>query len=336
MHARPALTARRGRSNDSFARGLRLLVKSCIRNWQEAGSMTSVSERDLQATVQAWDQAAWSLAALALGTRDDGQPELTAAAWELLAAAGLTGAPGAQLAGLGTSTPRQIASQAAAALHQASALASGRGYHWGAQSDEALLAQGHAGAQAAVPMARSMLPMMGDLASRVAAPGARMLDVGTGVAALAVSFAQGFPELHVLGIDILDRALDLARQAIAASDVAARVTVRKQDVAEFADDAGFDVAWLPAPFIPQPAVHAGLPRVAAALHPGGWLILGHGKLGGTPVEDAVTRLKTIAHGGTTLDEAAACQLLRDAGLTSVRPMPTPAGAPAITVGQKPA
>jgi len=299
--------------------------------------MTDILERDLQTTIQAWDQAAWSLAALALAAQDDGPPDLTAAARELLAAARLTGVPGGPLPGLGTSPPpAQIASQAAATLHQASALASGRGYHWSAQNDQALLAQGHASAQAAVPMARSMLPMMGDLARRLAAPGARMLDVGTGVAALAVRFAQAFPELHVLGIDIFDHALDLARQTIGASSVAARVTVRKQDVAEFADDDGFDLAWLPAPFIPRPAVHAGLPQVAAALRSGGWLILGHGKLAGTPVEDALTRLKTIAYGGTTLDEAAACQLLRDAGMTAVRTMPTPPGAPAITIGQKPA
>jgi len=297
--------------------------------------MTDIAERDLQATIQAWDQAAWSLAALALATRDDGPPELTAAARELLAATGLT-APGGPLTGLGTAAPGQIASQAAAGLHQASALASGRGYHWGAQSDEARLAQGNASAQAARAFAQFLVPSMGGLADRLAAPGARMLDVGTGVGAAAVAFARQFPRVHVLGIDILDRALDLARQTIAASDVAARVTVRKQDVGEFADDAGFDVAWLPAPFIPQAAIGRGLPRVAAALRPGGWLILGHGKLGGTPVEDAVTRLKTIAYGGTALDEAAACHLLRGAGLTSVRLMPTPAGAPAITIGQKPA
>jgi predicted O-methyltransferase YrrM len=298
--------------------------------------MTNTAAPDLQATIQAWDQAAWSLAALALAARGDGPPELTAAAGDLLAATGLTAEPRGPLRELGTSTPRQIASQAATALHQASALASGRGYHWAAQSDEALLAQGKASAQAAVPMARFLLPMMGDLADRLAAPGARMLDVGTGVAAAAVGFAQLFPQLHVLGIDILDRALDLARQAIAASDAAARVTVRKQDVADFADDAGFDVAWLPAPFIAQPALRSGMPRAAAALRTGGWLIVGHGKFGGTPVQDALTRLKTIAYGGTPLDEGAACHLLRNAGLTSVRPVPTPPGAPAITIGQKPA
>jgi predicted O-methyltransferase YrrM len=298
--------------------------------------MTNVAGPDLQATIQAWDEAAWSLAALALAAGGDSRPELTAAAWELLAATGLTGAPGQPLRGLGTSTAGQIASQAAAPLHQASALASGRGISWGAQSDEALLAQGNASAQAARPFAQFVLPTMGGLTARLAAPGARMLDIGTGVAALAVGFAQAFPQLHVLGIDILDRSLDLARQAIAASDVAARVAVRKQDVAVFADDTGFDLAFFPAPFVPPSAVRAGLPRVAAALRPGGWLMVGHGKFGGTPVQDALTRLKTLAYGGTPLDQAQACDLLGSAGLTSVRVVPTPAGTPGITIGQKPA
>ena len=231
--------------------------------------MADIAEQDLQATIHAWDQAAWSLAALALTAQGDGPPELTAAARELLAAAGLIAAPGTPLPGLGTATPGQIASQAAAALHQASALAGGRGYEWGTQSDEALVAQGRVSAQRAVTVARFMLPMMGDLAGRLAAPGARLLDVGTGTGALAVAFARVFPQVHVLGIDVLDRVLGLARQAIAVSEVGGRVTVRKQDVADFADDDGFDMAWLPAPYIAGPALTSGLPRVAAALRAGG-------------------------------------------------------------------
>jgi SAM-dependent methyltransferase len=295
--------------------------------------MTGIAEHDLQATIAAWDQAAWSLAALALTARGDGPPELTAAAKELLAATGLAAAPGTPLPGLGTATPGQIASQAAAVLHEASAVAGGRGYEWGTQSDEALLAQGRVSAQRAVTVARFLLPVMGDLAGRLAAPGARLLDVGTGTGALAVAFAQVFPQVQVLGIDISGRALGLARQAIAVGGVGARVTVREQDVADFADDAGFDLAWLPAPFLAGPALQAGLPRVAAALRPGGWLIVGHGKSGGTPAQDALTRLKTLAWGGTPLDDAAACRLLGTAGLTSVRTVPTQAGAPAVTIGQ---
>jgi hypothetical protein len=114
------------------------------------------------------------------------------------------------------------------------------------------------------------------------------------------------------------------------------VTVREQDVAAFADDTGFDLAYIPAPFVARPAFDAGLPRVVAALRPGGWLFVAHGRMGGTAAEDALTTLKTLVYGGTPLDEAAAGELLRNAGLTPVRLAPTPPAAPAITIGQKPA
>jgi len=81
----------------------------------------------------------------------------------------------------------------------------------------------------------------------------------------------------------------------------------------------------------RPAFDAGLPRVVAALRPGGWLFAAHGRMGGTAAEDALTTLKTLVYGGTPLDEAEAGQVLRGAGLA-----PTPPPAPAITIGQKPA
>jgi predicted O-methyltransferase YrrM len=298
-------------------------------------SVPSVAPK-LLAAIAAWDQAAWNLAALALVAAGNRPPDLTAAAQQLLSVCGITAAPGQPVPGGDATTAQQIASQATAPLHQAAALASGHIVSWSDQSDEALLAQGRASAIGARAFAELFLPAMGDLASRLAAPGARMLDVGTGVAALAVAFAQVFPQLHVLGIDVLDRPLELARQNIAASDVAARVTVRKQDVAGFTDHTGFELAYLPAPFVPRPALEAGLPRVAAALRPRGWVFMAHGKFGGTPAEDALTRLKTVVYGGTPLGEAEAYNLLRSAELTSVRPVPTPEGAPGITIGQKPA
>jgi SAM-dependent methyltransferase len=291
---------------------------------------------DLQAAIAAWDQAAWSLAALALVAAGDGSPDRTAAARQLLTACGITAVPGRPEPQGDTPTSQQIANQAAAPLHQAAALASGRTINWSDQSDEALLAQGQASAYGAPAFAHLVLPAMGDLGRRLAAPGARMLDVGTGVGAMAIAFAQVFPQLHVLGIDVLDRPLALARQNIGASDVAGRVTVRKQDVASFTDDTGFDLAFLPAPFVPRDAVLAGLPRIAAALRPGGWVFVARGKFDGTPAENALTRLKTLVYGGTPLDEAEASDLFRSAGLTSVQPVPTPDGAPGITIGQKPA
>jgi predicted O-methyltransferase YrrM len=292
------------------------------------------SAPDLLAAIAAWDQAAWNLAALALVAAGDGPPDITAAAQELLSVTGITVAPGQPVPGADTAAAQQIANQATAPLHQAVALASGRVINWSAQSDQALLAQGRASAMGARAFVELVLPVMGGLRSRLDAPGARMLDVGTGVGALAVAFAEVFPRLHVLGIDVLDRPLRLARQNIAASDAAARVTVREQDVAGFTDDIGFDLAYLPAPFVRRPALEAGLPRVVAALRPGGWIFVVHGKFGGTPAADSLTRLKTLVYGGTPLDDAEASDLLRSAGLTSVRAVPTPEGAPGITIGTR--
>lgn len=291
-------------------------------------SLPSVAP-DLLATIGAWDQAAWSLAALAVVASSDGPSDINEASLQLLRARGIT-VPPRQVAD--TAIAGQIASQAAAPLHQAAALASGHAIRWSDESDQALLEQGRASAIGARAFAELILPAMGDLESRMAAPGARMVDVGTGVGALAVAFAQAFPQLHVLGIDVLDRSLDLARQTIAASDVADRVTVCKQDVAGFTDDAGFDLAFLPAPFVPRSALEPGIRRVAAALRPGGWAFVARGRFGATPAEDALTRLKTLVYGGTPLDESEASDLLRNAGLTSVRPIPMPEGAPGITIG----
>ena len=137
-----------------------------------------------------------------------------------------------------------------------------------------------------------------------------------------------------MGLDVLDRALDLARRTIAASPAADRVSVRKQDIAEFADDDAFDLAWIPAPFIPETALRTGLPHVVATLRPGGWVIIGHGKFGGGCLDDAVSRFKTVAFGGTPLDDIQAQRALTERGLSMVRTLPTPPDAPAITIGRR--
>ena len=46
-----------------------------------------------------------------------------------------------------------------------------------------------------------------------------------------------------------------------------------------------------------------------ALRPGGLLVIGHGSFDGDDLQNAVTRFKTVAHGGTVLDGPAAMKLL---------------------------
>jgi hypothetical protein len=169
----------------------------------------------------------------------------------------------------------------------------------------------------------------------LARPGARMLDVGTGVAALAVAYAELFPTLTVVGLDVLPRVLALAADTVAASNVADRVLLREQDVAELDEADSYALGWLPAPFLPEAALRAGASRIARALLPGGWLMVGHGRFTGDASEEAVTRFKTVAYGGTALNDNQAQALISDAGLTDISTMLTPPGAPAITVGRRP-
>jgi SAM-dependent methyltransferase len=207
---------------------------------------------------------------------------------------------------------------------------------WADQPDEAILAQGRASAQGAAAFVRFGLPVLPGLREKLAAPGARMLDVGTGVGALAAAYAELFPELTVVGIDVLPRVLELAEQVVRSSSVADRVELRQQDVGDLTDEAVFALIWLPAPFVPESALRAGMPRIARALVPGGWLIVGHGRLGDDdPLDVALTRFKTVSYGGTPLDNEQAQALLLEAGLEDVSTMPTPPGTPAITVGRRP-
>jgi hypothetical protein len=290
----------------------------------------SVNARDqLNSFLHGGDQAIWSTAAVVLAMGGTASDELQAAAREVLKARGVD-----EAVSLGAEDAAGLAAQAAAPIHQVAALLRGEGVMWSAQSDEALLAQGRASAQGAAAFAQFGLPMLAGLREAFA-DGARMLDVGTGVAALAVAYAELFPQLTVVGIDVIPRVLALAEQTVTASSVSDRVILRQQDVASLDEPETYAFAWVPAPFIPESALGVGVLRVVESLLPGGWLMLGHGKYGGSAVDDAVGRFKTIAYGGTALDDGQAEETLSSTGLVEVRTAPTPEGSPAITLGRKP-
>lgn len=284
----------------------------------------------LSAAIGRWDQGATCLAALAVTAGADATTPLVAAAREVLAAAGLADALNAQL----PFSTVQLRGMVASPLLQAAALVDGSDPGWDERSDSTLAAQGHASGSAAVLFTRFVLPHFPDLAERLARPGARMLDVGTGIGALAVGYAQTFPHLHVTGIDVMPRVLELAREGLGTGPLASRVELRYQDVAELTDEACYDLAWIPAPFVPGPALSDGIARMVVALRPGGMLVIGHGTLDGTDLQNAVTRFKTISYGGTALDGPSAQELLTEHCLTSVQTVATPPGAPAMTVGRR--
>jgi SAM-dependent methyltransferase len=283
---------------------------------------------DVSAKIQEWDEAAWCLAALAVAWSSDAPPEHRAAATEVLTAVGdLEPSTGSQ--------PAQVAAQAAAPLQQIAALLGGNLDAWLQLPDDALIAQGEASGQMAPAFKAFILPRLDGLEEALDRPGARMLDVGTGVGAIARGFAGTFPALHVTGLDVSSRVLGIGARLLEQSPVGDRVVLREQSVAELDEKDVYDLGWVPAPFVPSDALLEGLPRCVRALRPGGWLLLGHGKLSGTTsLQEAVSRWKTLAYGGTALDDGQAAAALADAGLVDVATLPTPPGAPALTVGRR--
>ncbi len=288
-------------------------------------------------------EAVWELAAIALALRDPlaADPEQLRAAETVLVEAGLMVSnadgprPGLGLADAVGGMEASLAAQAATGILQTAALLSGASA-WTSQDDEAILAQGRASAQGAPAFKLFGLPMMQGLAELLEGASPVMLDVGVGVAALAVAYCQVFPGLRVVGLDVFPRALELGRRTIDEAGMADRIELREQDVAVLDETEMYCLGWLPAPFVPRAAIDAGLPRMVAALVPGGWIMIGHGKFGAQGLSSALTRFQTVAFGGTAIDNDEAQDLLRSVSLESVTSVPTPEGAPGITVGRRPA
>lgn len=180
---------------------------------------------------------------------------------------------------------------------------------WGFDDPVLLQAQGSASAVVARLLdAAGLVP-----------PGARVLDVGTGVAGLAVALCQTFPGVTVVGVDPWEPALAIGRENVAAAGVEERVTLVASTVEELEDEEGFDVAWLPSFFIPEPALDDAIARLHALLRPGGTLVVG-ATYGADEdaVAAAVDDLFTVRAGGSAVPPAAMIERLRAADFSGVR------------------
>ena len=124
---------------------------------------------------------------------------------------------------------------------------------------------------------------------------AAFFDVGAGVGAMALEAAELCPSLHVVGLDIWEPSLALARANVAASPHAARVEIRAQNVTQLDELAAYTLAWLAAPFLARPVAEAALDRLAVALAPNGHLVVG---LYAMPTDKAGAAL--TAHGSCTV------------------------------------
>ncbi|MFD4874499.1 methyltransferase domain-containing protein [Streptomyces sp. NPDC058420] len=128
-----------------------------------------------------------------------------------------------------------MASARLSSMRQAVAAASGKAVTgWDAQSDNVLLDQGRASAGTGHALATRLMPSLPGLADRLATAGSRVLDIGTGTGALALALAQDLSNVHVTGIDSLERAIRLAGQEMGKAEPgsADRVELRHQDAVD--------------------------------------------------------------------------------------------------------
>ena len=86
--------------------------------------------------------------------------------------------------------------------------------------------------QASRQNVRSIVTLANDRPRLAASLAGRFLDVGTGVGAMAPEAAELCPSLQVVGLDIWEPSLALARANVAASPHAARVEIRAQNVTQ--------------------------------------------------------------------------------------------------------
>lgn len=204
-------------------------------------------------------------------------------------------------------------------------------------TDDATLLQSQGRASAMIAgLIASLAPSMGDLADRLGRPGAAIADLGTGVGWLAIAFARAHPEATVLGVDIAEAPLELARSNVTESGLSDRVALRLGDAANLPEQDAFDLVWVPGPFLSASTVPAVLDRCFRALRPGGWVVFG--RYGGPPDPLAATLidLRVVRSGGHPWRTEEAASLLAGHGFVDVAtPERTWSGPMVFSVGRRP-
>src|SRR5262249_30850438 len=156
----------------------------------------------------------------------------------------------------------------------------------------------HAGA-----VTNMIVPALEGLAPRFA-NGATFLDIGVGVAGTAIAMAQQTPNLRVVGIDVWQPSLALARANVERAKLKDRIELREQPAESLSDEAAFDLAWMPVPFMPERIIPQAIERVLRALRPGGWLIIPFPAVDDLPPAiAAMFKIRFTQFGGPPLGQA---------------------------------
>jgi ubiquinone/menaquinone biosynthesis C-methylase UbiE len=211
-----------------------------------------------------------------------------------------------------------------------------RATSWSYDDEQLLREVGEFARFHAVGLARNVVPALEGLADRFRSPGSAFLDIGVGVAGLAIGFAELFPSARVVGIDVWQPALRRARQNVERAGMQDRIELREQGAESLEDDRAFDLAWLPTIFMAERLIPTAMDRVHRALRPGGWGVCAFANLSASDEKTAALwRLRTTMFGGPLWTPAHVEKLLRERGYADARVLPVPPGSPmALVAGRR--
>ncbi|HXF18192.1 MAG TPA: class I SAM-dependent methyltransferase [Burkholderiales bacterium] len=120
--------------------------------------------------------------------------------------------------------------------------------------------------------AKKILPALADLSQRLGAGGA-ILEIGCGTGNFLLQAAKAFPGARLVGVDIDDESLELARDKIQQAGLTGRISIHREKV----DDAAgaFDaVVMIEVLHEIAPGIRPAVVGAAArTLKPGGWMVI---------------------------------------------------------------
>jgi precorrin-6B methylase 2 len=198
-------------------------------------------------------------------------------------------------------------------------------------SDIGELSRAHAHA-----ITKGVVPALAGLDAKLGAAGASFLDIGVGVAGTATELARLWPALRVVGLDVWQPSLALARKNVQAAGLSDRIEIREQGAETLTEDQAFELAWMPMNFIPERVLPAALERTFRALRAGGWLIVPNitiEHLDGAGA--ALWRLRMTMFGGPIRAASDVETLVEEKGFTDVKTLPRAPHVPiTFTVGRR--
>ena len=149
------------------------------------------------------------------------------------------------------------------------------------------------------------------------------LDVGTGVAGIALEAARTCPNLQVDGIDIWEPALALARKNVAESPYSDRVRIMNLDISALATEQRHSLVWLPTMFLKRSVLEQALDRIVVASCSGAYLIAALYTQPKDSFTAVLSTLRTMRSGGEVTDPSELQDMLKSRGYTDLEVSVTP-------------